>query len=468
MRGKHLIGTTGIIPVLSVICLLAGVTSGYELDEFGGWTEFETEATGFFRVDTLCGRWWLITPEGHPFYYLGINNTSLDDYRFLSGDQFEDVYGSSKHLWLQHVNQIAGDAGFTGWGGGCNIGDEMRPEMWGDTRFYIHSKKPFTKIIHFIHNWANSATLRKDGYNPRAERFPDVFSTEWEETADYRAELVCSRLFDNPYLMGYFVGSEPEFSLKPRSLWIDRIISLEAGAAGKLEFQACMESLYESVEDFNAVYFDSLGFDLNSFDELQHVDSLQLVLPDRTNFLMRLEEKFFLTTREKIEKYDPNHLILGARLSSFWACPQAIDKAAEHSDVLCFIHYPEEPWVETWNMLSERYKKPMIHVSFCFMGADTGFNNEPYPEVPTQRDRGLAYANLVSVEARIKNIVGLCWHSFYDHGDIWHNWGVVDPITTTVYEDMTDEMALINQYIYDIAMDHGRTINNVQLSDKTY
>ena len=448
--------------------MMSGTACAGEFDSFGGWLDYETEATGFFRVDTLCGRWWLITPEGHPFYYLAINNTSLNDYRLISGDQFEEIYDSSKKTWLRHVNQIADDAGFNAWGGGCNIGIEMRAGMWGDTRFYIHSKKPFTKIIHFMHRWANGDVLKKDGYIPIEERFPDVFSTEWEETADYRAEVVCSRLFDSQYLIGYFIATEPEFTLEPRSKWVDRMIYLDPGAAGKLEFQACMESIYVSIEDFNAVYFDSLGYELNNFDDLQYLDSLQLDMPDRTAFLMRLEDKFYRTAKEKIQKYDSNHLILGARLSEYWACPQAFDKAAEHSDVLCFIRYGEEPPMYYWDLLAERYSKPMIHVSFCYMGADTGYDNEPYPEVPTQRDRGLEYMNLVRIEGRHKNIIGLCWHSFYDHGDIWKNWGVVDPITTTVYEDMTELMSQVNANIYDIAMDYDRTLDHIGLFEKVY
>lgn len=44
------------------------------LDRFGGWTGGQTfDAKGFFRTVKRDGRWYLVTPEGHPFYSLGIN-----------------------------------------------------------------------------------------------------------------------------------------------------------------------------------------------------------------------------------------------------------------------------------------------------------------------------------------------------------------------------------------------------------
>ena len=44
-----------------------------DLDEWGGDRRVAREATGFFRLTRLCGRDWLVTPGGHPFYSLGVN-----------------------------------------------------------------------------------------------------------------------------------------------------------------------------------------------------------------------------------------------------------------------------------------------------------------------------------------------------------------------------------------------------------
>ena len=43
-------------------------------DRFGGVkTGKPLAATGFFRVQKIDGRWWLVTPEGNPFYLKGVD-----------------------------------------------------------------------------------------------------------------------------------------------------------------------------------------------------------------------------------------------------------------------------------------------------------------------------------------------------------------------------------------------------------
>ncbi|EZP27134.1 beta-galactosidase [Pseudomonas sp. RIT288] len=47
------------------------------LDKFGGWNNGPAfKASGFFRTEKRDGRWYLVTPEGHPFYSLGVNTVS--------------------------------------------------------------------------------------------------------------------------------------------------------------------------------------------------------------------------------------------------------------------------------------------------------------------------------------------------------------------------------------------------------
>ncbi|QLL14722.1 beta-galactosidase [Pseudomonas chlororaphis] len=50
------------------------------LDTFGGWSNGPAfKASGFFRTEKRDGRWYLVTPQGHPFYSLGVNAVTADD-----------------------------------------------------------------------------------------------------------------------------------------------------------------------------------------------------------------------------------------------------------------------------------------------------------------------------------------------------------------------------------------------------
>lgn len=45
-----------------------------ELDQYGGWKKVKHQGTGFFRLEYIDNRWWLIDPEGNVFLSLGINH----------------------------------------------------------------------------------------------------------------------------------------------------------------------------------------------------------------------------------------------------------------------------------------------------------------------------------------------------------------------------------------------------------
>lgn len=50
------------------------------LDTFGGLDKGPVfKASGFFRTEKRDGRWYLVTPQGHPFYSLGVNAVTADD-----------------------------------------------------------------------------------------------------------------------------------------------------------------------------------------------------------------------------------------------------------------------------------------------------------------------------------------------------------------------------------------------------
>lgn len=50
------------------------------LDTFGGWSDGPGfKASGFFRTQKRDGRWFLVTPQGHPFYSLGVNTLAPDN-----------------------------------------------------------------------------------------------------------------------------------------------------------------------------------------------------------------------------------------------------------------------------------------------------------------------------------------------------------------------------------------------------
>src|SRR3974377_874049 len=56
-----------------------GLRAALGLDRYGGLLEGPVfGATGFFRTERRDDRWWLVTPDGHGFFSLGIDVVSPD------------------------------------------------------------------------------------------------------------------------------------------------------------------------------------------------------------------------------------------------------------------------------------------------------------------------------------------------------------------------------------------------------
>ncbi|WP_448100300.1 beta-agarase [Luteibacter jiangsuensis] len=65
-------------------------TKPTNLDRFGGRTDLPAmQATGWFHTQKQGGRWWLVSPEGHAFFSLGVNAVNLTDGRtYVQGREF--------------------------------------------------------------------------------------------------------------------------------------------------------------------------------------------------------------------------------------------------------------------------------------------------------------------------------------------------------------------------------------------
>lgn len=63
--------TTVLAWLISIVIGLSA--SAQELDTYGGFTDIKGEKTGFFHTQKIDKRWWLVTPEGHGFFGIGLS-----------------------------------------------------------------------------------------------------------------------------------------------------------------------------------------------------------------------------------------------------------------------------------------------------------------------------------------------------------------------------------------------------------
>ena len=87
-----------------------------DLDRFGGVRALPGQATGFFHTQCLDGRWWLVTPEGHAFWSLGMDVLMLlDHYAPEHAAYCRQQYGSEEGFARHNIGRCR-DLGFNSLG----------------------------------------------------------------------------------------------------------------------------------------------------------------------------------------------------------------------------------------------------------------------------------------------------------------------------------------------------------------
>lgn len=102
-------------------------------DQYSSLTKIRTKATGFFRVEQIGGRWWLITPDGNCFISIGMNHFDLTLLKYPDNIHvWKTQYGDSEEQYLRSgIAQPLREWGFNmiGWTEEMVAGEWMNAEI---------------------------------------------------------------------------------------------------------------------------------------------------------------------------------------------------------------------------------------------------------------------------------------------------------------------------------------------------
>lgn len=441
---------------LLAILQTAAWADGGARDQYFGYLDLHDpdRATGWFTVgEDETGRTWFWTPEGNAFFGLGVNKVTSTWLQRHNQVAWQQTYRSNFHVWGEAQRDNLADWGFNSIAYLSTSGRTRDDLIHGDPRLYRYIEMPFVMNIFFnAHSDIEFTFLTREEY--LRERYPDVWSQEWIEIADVRAERVATRLHTSPYMIGYNMSNELEtrYNYEKGDIWADYIIAMDADALGKGEWVQMMAETYGDIAEFNTVYADTLGWQINDFDELRDVRAMRMIRADAAEFTYRILDQYCDVASRKIRKYDQNHMILGTRLMCVngHLNAAALDALAPYVDVFSFNSYDID--FRTFDTVHSYYDKPIMISETAYLGDDTGYDNEPWPRVATQRLRGAAYRNAITEFASRPFIVGVYWHAYYDHGEDgrWRNWGLIDPLTDLPYSEFLDGVIPTNELVFDI------------------
>ncbi|MGH8485359.1 MAG: beta-agarase, partial [Pseudomonas sp.] len=371
-------------------------------DTYGGVTTGPAfDAKGFFRTEKRDGRWYLVTPEGHPFYSLGVNTVAADGGRtYVAGR--ESMFSALPQAG-QPLAQFYGE-GNNNDGNGSSSGRQFNQGRWFD--FYAANLersygKPCTPVaatattaavecpapVLDIQRWQGHSLdrLQAWGFNTlgnwsdpglgHANRLPytlplsivgdytsistgmdwwgsmpDPFDPRFAMATERAVAIAARDHRDDPWLIGYFADNElawaaPGNDPKTRYALAYGTLRLTTDVPAKRAFLKQLRDKYRNQEGLSKAW----GINLPAW-ELMEDPGFEPPLPspehpeieaDFQYFQKVFAETYFKTIADSLKWHAPNHLLLGGRFAV--STPEAVAACAEFCDVLSFNFYTPKP-----------------------------------------------------------------------------------------------------------------------------
>ena len=326
-------------------------------------------ATGFFGIAFARDRWWLVTPDGRPFYANGIDHVSPtpDEDRTTGRCPYCDAIA-------------AGYPDLDAW----TAATVARLQSWG-----FNALGAWSDVDRFGRVMPYTVLLDMASGN-------DWFAPAFKAHAQAVAASQVAPRRDDPNLVGWYLDSElrwgPDWRAQRQML--DDYLGLPAGSPGR------------TVAERHA--------------------------GDPDGFLRALARRYFDVTTRAVHAQDRNHLILGTKMITQLTPRTVLRMARKYVDVLTVDDYTLLPGLDdliqqTWGPFVPRTpslvdfhtitRKPVIVAEYSFRAADSGVPNSWPPIFPiykTQQERADAYAAYVMALHQAPWVVGDFWFEYVD------------------------------------------------------
>jgi arylsulfatase A len=385
--------------------------------KFGGWTEGPThEATGHFRTQKIDGRWWLIDPEGHLFFSLGVTSAGWDAKTAVNAKRRDAGFfawlpeHAEKEVNFPQLNYLR--ALGKDWQDVARAGIHDRLQAWGVNTLGSWADKPLQRAARTPYTLIASLWWPP----PPHGNIPSPFRADYE--SDLREALQkYAWAKDDPFCLGIFLGNELEWpdtftptvlglpDDHPTKVWARQTLGTDdlqtAAKAGKLE----------------PLYFE-------------------------------FARAFFAKSKTVIEEVLPGKLYLGCRTHRG---PSLLGRAAVgHVDVFSVNVYDSQ--ARHWQV-GDDADIPVLAGEFHFGAPDRGVPSPGLAASWDQTQRGYAFANYLASALASEKFVGVHWFRWLDQSAAGrfdrenHQCGFVD-VTGRAYPEFTSIVSRASRAMY--------------------
>jgi hypothetical protein len=421
-------------------------------NQYGGWAHGpKLRSTGFFRVEKVDGKWWLIDPEGRLFFSHGANSIGFDQTTPIPGREalFAWLPGADDALMTGVIRKdrmhfMAANLARTfgpGWPEQARDRVHRRLRQWGmntigawsDSGLIEDKRTPFTPILHM-------------GYeeSPLGNKISDPFSQ------DFKARLVegLRRVLPdpkNPWCLGVFIDNEIYWT----ESFVHNAFLRGADQPARVACVNWLKKRHGTIEKLNRAWGTSLG----TWNEIGPLpdDRTEEFKADLSELKRLISGTYYRICREAMREALPNHLYLGSRQHK--ADPEVYLESAKYVDVLSLNSYVPL----SGSKVPKGVDVPCMDTEFHFGAPDRGVPGVGLWPVGDQLQRSRAYVAYVLSGIKHPNMVGTHWFAFPDQsaaGRPGENYqiGFVD-VTDTPYPEITRASRVMAERMYALGVD---------------
>jgi len=405
--------------------------TGRKLDAFGGimgtGAKSGLRKTGYFHLEKRNSsggaRWLLVDPAGNAFFHLGICV-------FGGGDDLTDVTGrEDAYEWVPpHEGAFA-----AAW---------KTEEPYWSTRAVSHYR---ANVVRKYGSFdltetavRNIARVRQAGFNSMGA-FGEVPTAARQACFPYVKILPLNGVKKIPTIRGVFDPYDPEtvraVKQAMEALRVDANNALVIGYF--LENEQAMEVIPQAIPALDESWAAKRAFKASGKS------------PD--DFAAEFLEKYYSLIAKTFRACDPNHLLIGNRWMPSTANNETLCRVAgRYLDAISINYYAREVDPAFARRIYEwSGERPQIWSEF-FYSAGKEANTGPFTfDLPTQRERGMAYRRYVIAAASLGFVVGTEWFTLIDQsatgrffqgkGGESYNTGLLS-VTDRPYRDLWQEM----------------------------